>query len=214
MAGVEGSETPSCKRPYELGKRLAQMDQTKAAVLVAARAQLESGGMRDFSMESLARASGVTRQTIHNLFGTRSALLETLFDQIAVEAGMERMREVMTTSDQNAMLASFIGIFSGFWVRNRLLLKRIHGIAAVDPEFGMAVKARSQRRQMAAMRLMERLEGRSDGPKQGTRAERVACLVALTSFEFFDSLAESLGSTETAQEQLPGLIRRALGIAE
>jgi AcrR family transcriptional regulator len=49
-------------------------------VLKAARAQLEKGGTRDFSMESLAKASGVTRQTIHNLFGTRSGVLETLFD--------------------------------------------------------------------------------------------------------------------------------------
>jgi hypothetical protein len=35
-------------------------------------------------------------------------------------------------------------------------------------------------------------------------------LVALTSFEFFDALAESLGTVEAAEQQLPGLIRRAL----
>lgn len=213
MAPVEDAKNSSCKRPYELGKRLAQMDQTKAAVLAAARSQLEAGGIRDFSMESLAKASGVTRQTVHNLFGTRSAVLETLFDQIAADAGMERMREVMTTSDPNAMLDCFIGIFSNFWVKNRLLLKRIHGIAAVDPEFGQAVKARNQRRQMAATRVLERLDGRTTGrSKEGGRAERVASLVALTSFEFFDALAESLGNEDAAREQLPMLIRRAMAM--
>jgi len=213
MARVESNET-SCKRPYELGKRLEQMGRTKASVLAAARTQLETGGMREFSMDSLARASGVTRQTIHNLFGTRSAVLETLFDQIATDAGMERMREVMTASDPNVMLESFIGVFSSFWAKNRLLLKRIHGIAAIDPEFGRAVQARNQRRQMAAARVIDRLENSPSALRQESQADCAACLVALTSFEFFDSLSESLGSTEAAQERLPSLIRRALAIHE
>jgi len=207
---VEGNGTSSCKRPYELGKRLEQMGRTKATVLAAARAQLETGGIREFSMESLAKASGVTRQTIHNLFGTRSALLEALFDKIATDAGMERMREVMTTSDPKLMLERFIGVFSNFWAKDRMLLKRIHGIAAVDPEFGRAVQARNQRRQMAATRVMERLPAREKNEQGG--AARVGSLVALTSFEFFDALAESLGSAEAVREQLPGLIRRAMGV--
>lgn len=182
------------------------MGRTKAAVLAAARKQLEAGGINDFSMGSLAKASGVTRQTIHNLFGTRAGVLETLFDQIALEAGMERMREVMMSSDADAMLEGFVRIFSTFWAKNQLLLKRIHGIAAVDPEFGKAVQARNQRRQMAATRVMERL----DGAKRGDPG-RIASLVALTSFEFFDALTESAGSAEAAQGLLPDLIRRALG---
>jgi AcrR family transcriptional regulator len=205
---VEGDETSSCKRPYELGKRLEQMGRTKATVLAAARAQLETGGVREFSMESLAKASGVTRQTIHNLFGTRTALLEALFDKIAAEAGMERMREVMTTSDPMLMLERFIDVFSNFWAKNRMLLKRIHGIAAIDPEFGRAVQARNQRRQMAATRVIERLQPRNK-KEQGAR---VGSLMALTSFEFFDALAESLGSEDAVREQLPGLIRRAMGV--
>jgi AcrR family transcriptional regulator len=203
---MKSRQTPSCKRPYELGKRLGQTDQTRAAVLKAARAQLEKGGMREFSMESLAKASGVTRQTVHNLFGTRSGVLETLFDQIAQDGGMERMRDVMMSSDTEAMLDGFIAVFANFWARNRLLLKRIHGIAAIDPEFGDAIDARNQRRHMAATRVVERI---GDGVR-GQKSETIGCLVALTSFEFFDALAESLGTVEAAEQQLPGLIRRAL----
>jgi AcrR family transcriptional regulator len=201
---VESRQNPSCKRPYELGRRLEQTDHTRAAVLKAARAQLEKGGTRDFSMESLAKASGVTRQTIHNLFGTRSGVLETLFDQIALDGGMERMREVMMAGDADVMLEGFIAVFSNFWAKNRLLLKRIHGIAAVDPEFGKAIYARNQRRHMAAAHVMERIGA------SRKQSEATACLVALTSFEFFDALVESLGTVEAAEKQLPGLIRRAL----
>ena len=182
------------------------MERTKTAVLSAARGQLEAGGMREFSMESLAKASGVTRQTIHNLFGTRTALLETLFDQIARDSGMERMRDVMMTRDAGAMLDGFIEVFSTFWAKNRMLLKRIHGIAAIDPEFGKAIEARNQRRHNAATQVMERV-----GPNaRGERAEGIASLVALTSFEFFDALTESSGSVEAAHKQLPELIRCAL----
>jgi hypothetical protein len=85
-------------------------------------------------------------------------------------------------------------------------LKRIHGIAAIDPEFGKAVYARNQRRHMAATRVMERL---GEGVR-GQKSDSIACLVALTSFEFFDALVESLGTVEAAEKQLPGLIRSAL----
>lgn len=210
MGSVESSENSSCKRPYELGKRLEQTGRTKAAVLSLARAQLESDGLREFSMESLAKASGVTRQTIHNLFGTRRGLLETLFDQIARDAGMERMREVMMTGEATAMLEGFIAIFSTFWAKNNLLLKRIHGIAAIDPEFGEAIRARNQRRHMAASRVIERLDSGSQLASAKDKSERIACLVALTSFEFFDVLMESLGTVEAVEKQLPGLIKRAM----
>lgn len=203
---MKSPQNPSCKRPYEIGQRLEQSDQTRAAVLKAARAQLEKGGMREFSMESLAKASGVTRQTIHNLFGTRSGVFEALFDQIAREGGMERMREVMTSRDAEAMLDGFIAVFANFWAKNQLLLKRILGIAAIDPEFGNAIDARNQRRHMAATRVVERI---GDGVR-GQKSETIGCLVALTSFEFFDALVESLGTVEAAEKQLPGLIRRAL----
>ena len=207
---MESNGTSSCKRPYELGKRLEQMGRTKSAVLAAARTQLESGGMREFSMETLAKASGVTRQTIHNLFGTRTGVLETLFDQIAVVGGMERMRDVMMARDAEAMLDGFIEVFSNFWAKNRLLLKRIHGIAAIDPEFGKAIQARNQRRHMAAARVVERLDSGAKVRSAGDNSELIGSLVALTSFEFFDVLAESLGTVEAAEKKLPGLIRKAL----
>lgn len=199
-----------CKRPYDLGKRQEASDRTREAVLEAARAQLESGGVRDLTMESLARASGVTRQTIHNLFGTKTAILEALFDRMAIEAGMTRMREVFTAPDGESMLAAMVDVFTGFWKKDRLLLKRIHGIAAIDPEFGRAVDARNQRRHGIAKRVIERLAAVRPALSADEKARKVASLVALTSFEFFDALAESCGSAEQAAGWLLPIVRRAL----
>jgi AcrR family transcriptional regulator len=173
------------KRPYDLGKRLEQMDQSRASILKAARAQLEAKGYRHLTMSSLAAESGVTRQTIHNLFGTKTAVLEALFDVIALDGGMEKMREAMTQLSGNAMLAQFVHIFCGFWAPNRLLFRRIHGIAAIDPEFGAVIEARNRRRLVAATRIVRKM-----GATQKV-GQLAAVLATLTSFEFFDALTEN-----------------------
>jgi AcrR family transcriptional regulator len=208
---VETSKSgPPCKRPYELGKRQEASDRTREAVLAAARAQLEAGGVRDLTMESLAKASGVTRQTIHNLFGTKTGMLEALFDRMALDAGMARMREVFTAPDGESMLAAMVDVFTTFWRKDRLLLKRIHGLAAIDPEFGRAVEARNRRRHGIAERVIERLFAGRPEMGEEERARKVASLVALTSFEFFEALVDSSGSVEQAAEYVPPLIRMAL----
>ena len=190
------------KRPYELGKRLEQMDESRAAILRAAKRQLAAEGYQRLTMASLAAASGVTRQTIHNLFGTKTGVLEAVFDLIALESGMERMREVMMLPPGDSQLLRFVEIFCGFWAKNRLLIRRVHGIGAIDPEFGVVIDARNRRRLMAASRIVQRMSG-DDG------AQKAAMLAALTSFEFFDALAESSGSED---EALAMVLRMARGV--
>ena len=151
---VATRESTACPRPYSLALRQQQSDRKRTKILTAARAQLESKGFVDFSLESIARSSGVTRQTIYNLFSSRSGLLEALFDQLAISGGMERMRSVMQQTDPESALADFVDVFCGFWSKDRLLIRRIHGIAAIDPEFGAAVEARNRRRQAAAARIV------------------------------------------------------------
>jgi AcrR family transcriptional regulator len=178
--------TRVCKRPYDLSGRRALSDRKRLAVLVAVRKQLASQGFLQLTMEGLAREAGITRQTVHNLFGTKTELLEALFDQLAAKGGMRQMSSVMRESDPGRMLTAFVHVFCGFWARDRLLLRRIHGIAAIDPEFAHVLAARNQRRWMAATRVVE---------QQGVEKVRqaVAKLYALTSFEFFDVLAETCG---------------------
>ncbi len=203
-ASVNTSEPDSCRRPYALGKRLEQSDSRKARILAVARTQLESGGLPALTLEGVAQASGVSRQTVHNLFKTKSGLLEALFDQIALEAGMNQMQTVMRQSDPAIMLQGFVEIFTRFWSRNRALLRRIHGIAAVDPELGAAVEARNQRRKMAANRVVHMLGGE-------VQHQKVALLYSLTSFEFFDSLGSVTNTTDETSAMVLDTVRRLIG---
>lgn len=197
----------ACKRPYDLRKRQELTGRKRGAILAATRAQLESNGFLHFTMESLARESGVTRQTIHNLFGTKGGVLEALFDQLAQDAGLERMREVMQQADAGAMVTGFVEVFTRFWIKDHMLLKRIHGIAAIDSEFAAAVEGRNRRRRMASARIIERI-GRTRSGDESKR--RAAALYALTSFEFFDALAEVFGDPDVAASSVLDLVRLAV----
>jgi hypothetical protein len=86
-----------------------------------------------------------------------------------------------------------------------VLIRRVHGIGAIDPEFGSVIDARNRRRLMAAMHIVQRMSG-----EDGT--QKAAMLAALTSFEFFDALAESCGSEEEAEAMVLRLARSALSI--
>jgi AcrR family transcriptional regulator len=181
------------------------MDESRAAILRAAKQQLAAEGYRRLTMASLAAESGVTRQTIHNLFGTKTGVLEAVFDLIALESGMERMREVMMLPPGDAQLQRFVEIFCGFWAKNRLLIRRVHGIGAIDPEFGVVIEARNRRRLMAATQIVQRMSGDDE-------AQKAAMLTALTSFEFFDALAENCSSEEEAMAMVLRMARGVLSL--
>jgi AcrR family transcriptional regulator len=205
---VKKKKSASCKRPYALGRRLELSNHKRAVILAATRTQLVAAGYLHLTMDSLARESGVTRQTIHNLFGTKAEVLEALFDQLALDAGMDRMHHVMQQTNAELMLAGFVEVFADFWSGDRPLIRRIHGIAAIDPEFGAAVEARNRRRRMAAGRVVDRLRNYGKGP--GDRARRIAALYALTSFEFFDAVAEGCGNVKDAASSVLALVTGAL----
>lgn len=198
------TKSAPAKRPYELGKRLEQMDQNRAAILRAARTQLEGKGYRELTMASLAAESGVTRQTIHNLFGTKAAVIEALFDVLALDGGMEKMRDAMTQPTPDAMLERLVQVFCGFWAANRVLFRRIHGIGAIDPVFGAVLDDRNRRRLMAVTRIVG-ISGIRDHLNH-----TAATLAALTSFEFYDTLAAGSIDAQHAADSILQLSRHLL----
>lgn len=201
-------ERPSCKRPYSLGRRQGLSDDRRRRILAVARQRLESDGFLHLTLNALARESGVTRQTIYNLFGTRAGLFEALFDQLAADGGMGLMREVMQQAEADSMLESFVRVFTEFWKKDRLFIRKIHGIAAIDAELGAAMEARNQRRQAAATRVIDRLGVWATDVD--ARNEKIAVLWAMTSFEFFDALALGCGAVDQAADLVWSMVKREL----
>jgi len=202
----------NCPRPYTLGKRQEYMDQVRVRILDAARDLLAREDTKEFGMDAVARQAGVTRQTIHNQFGTRSVLLEALFDRMAMRGGIAAMPLVMQQTDPVVMLRMFVEIFARFWSSDRVAIRRIHALAVLDPELGRIDRARNERRRMAANRVVDGLYRRFGRPLPQDRSDAVTLLFTITSFEFWDSFAGS----RSPEKVCPLIVRffmDALGIS-
>lgn len=185
------AESPqeSCPRPYRLGRRLESANQNRQRVLDAARDLLVSEGVTEFSFEAIARRAAVTRQTIHNQFGTKSGLLEALCDELARKGGMEGIAVAFQQREPLESLREIIAVFCRFWSSDPMMTRRIHGLGNVDPEFRGVLDARDQRRRTIAKAIMSRLAARYGKPASSEMTAAIDVFCALTSFEYYDLLA-------------------------
>lgn len=204
-----GAREKPCPRPYTLGKRQQSSDEARERAIEAAAAMLaDSGSSPALRMEDVAAAVGITRQTLYNLFGSKTALIEAVFDHIARAGGMESMRSAMMQADPEKRLAAMVGVFAGFWTASRTVTRHIRAMAATDAELHAAIHARDERRRVACQHVVR---GFAQTDSDGAVA-RADVLWALTSFEFFDLLAGEAHTPRQSEETVLVLARAALGL--
>lgn len=169
-------------RPYRSSRRRVAAKRTRARLLKAARAMLAAPD--GISLDAVAKRAGVTRLTVYNQFGSRRALLEAVFDDMAERGGLHRIREAMAKTDPQAALQQIVLIFCDFWSVHRGALWRLHAASATDPEFEESLRARNQRRRHLLSVLVDRMiEGGAKSPE--VVIELIDVLFALTSVGFF-----------------------------
>src|SRR5919197_147205 len=178
-------------RPYRLGRRQAAAAQTRAHIIAAARELLvASDGFAGFTVDAVARQAGVARMTVYYQFGSKLGLLEALFDALAARGQVgERLPAAFQRPDPVEALAEFIAAFGYFWASDRLVLRRLRGLAALDPDFEQGVRARDAWRREGLRVLVRRLVEQYGRPAAEMFDEAVDILHTLSSFETFDSLA-------------------------
>ena len=194
-------------RPYRLGRRQAAVDGTRARILKAARALLVAR-RGAFSIEAVARRARVTRVTVYQRFGSRSKLLEALFDDLARQGGMWDLADAFRQSDPHAALARFVAIFARFWTAHRPIHRRLRALAALDQGLERTLRARQEWRRQGVRVIVGRLRERS-GPAAAATEETIDALFALTAFETFDLLA---GPTRTPAAVAPFVLRIARAV--
>jgi AcrR family transcriptional regulator len=185
-------------RPYRLGQRQVAADETRARVLAAARDQLAKE--TSFSIDAVARRADVARMTVYYQFGSKRGLLEALFDLLAARGGLHQLPDAFRQSDPKVALDRLIEIFARFWSSDRVVMRRLRAMAALDPELDQVLRERAEGLRNGLRVIVSRL------PKgKAPVAETVDLLFALTSFENFDLLA---GPDRTPDEVGP-LVKRA-----
>ena len=204
-----------CPRPYRLGQRQIATEQTRARILIAARVLLlTSDAFSGFSIDAVARQADVARMTVYHQFGSKIGLLEALCDSLAAQGGMEQLAVAFRRAEPLDALAEYIMVFGRFWNSDRLVTRRLRGLAALDPDFEQVIRARDERRREGLRVIIQRLVEKYGKPASEAFDETVNILFTLLSFETFDTLAGSTRSIEEISPVVQRLARAALGLDE
>lgn len=175
------------RRRYRSAVRDEAASENRARVLAAAIALLGAPEASATSMEAIAKSAGVTRLTVYNQFGSRSALLEEVFDELARRGGLARIPEALAMSDPRAALIRLVEIFCDFW-QSDPAVDRLSKTASVDEELASALAARHERRRQALSVLVQRLGKTGQAVPENSLA-LIDTLFALTSPDFYRLLS-------------------------
>ena len=198
-------------RPYRSSRRTVTAERTRARLLKAASAMLAAPD--GISLDAVAKRAGVTRLTVYNQYGSRRALREAVFDDMAERGGLHRIREAMAKTDPKVALQQIVLIFCNFWSIHRGALWRLHAASATDPEFGESLRARNQRRRHLLSVLVDRIID-GDAKRPEVAIELIDVLFALTSVAFFWELTAGGRKADAACRLIQALaadaVQRAL----
>jgi AcrR family transcriptional regulator len=200
-------------RPYRLGQREAAAEQTRARILEAARELLGSDkAFSAFTIDAVARQAGVARMTVYYQFTSKAGLLEALMDDLAARGHMDRLAGAFHQPEPMDALGAYIAAFGRFWSADRLVLRRLRSLAALDPEIEQAVRGRDEWRRQGMRVIIGRVVERYGRPAPESTDEAINLLFTLSSFETFDTLAGPTRTPEEVAPQVQRLARAALGI--
>ena len=114
---------------------------------------------------------------------------------------MSDLASTFTNPDPVEAMSLFIGCFGRFWDVDRLVMRRLRSLAALEREVGTVISARDERRRSGLSVLVARLNNHDLLSCEPDEAVRM--LFSLTSFETFDALAgPDRELTEVAQSVL------------
>ena len=194
-------------RPYNLERRRAASERTRARVLDAAR-ELIMASSTPPSIEAVATRAGVARMTVYYQFGSKVGLLEALFDELGGRHFQSELPRVMSQAEPLHALADLIDVFFTFWSEERLVTRRIRGMAALDPDFEVSIRGRDERRRQLLRMALGRIAEKYGKPTEESFDETVDVFYALTSFATFDTLVGESGAEKGAAP----LVKRLSGV--
>ncbi|MBN8988320.1 MAG: TetR/AcrR family transcriptional regulator [Rhizobiales bacterium] len=184
-------------RTYVSSVRTAAAAEKRERVLEAAATLLrEDASIARFSLDTVAKAAGVTRLTVYNQFGSRRGLLEAVFDGIARQGGLHGIADAMAMADPRDALDRLVEIFCTFWNRDPAI-GRLHDAMATDPEFAEALIERNERRRKGLSALVDRIAVNSASRQQ--RQDAVDTIFALTSYPVFAMLHQGRSAEEVCR---------------
>jgi AcrR family transcriptional regulator len=195
-------------RRYRMGQRNAAAEKTRARILAAARELLATPrGFSGFSIDAMACKSGVARMTVYYQFGSKAGLFEALYGHLVARWDTGQLVDALRHPDSLAALLEFIDVFIRAWSSERVVIRRLHALAALDPALAQKVQTLNARRRHELEAILKRVRGQYGHPGFSHFSEALEIVNMLTSFEAFDHLA---GTTRRPSDVGDGIKRLAL----
>ncbi len=173
-------------RPKKISKREQNAARARAKIVHAARDLFVEAGFHHASVEDVAERAGVARATVYYQFRSKSGLLDAVIGQAqnqgASDIDVAFAEHPDLWPDPLEALGAFIEQTCRLWEADRPLLRRVLGLAIVDPAVSQMVDGREKLRGIASKELGLRLTGRYS---QRVTAE---ALWAVTNFANFDAI--------------------------
>lgn len=200
-------------RPYRLGQRQAAVDEKRLKIINAARELIMSErALAGFTLDAVAKQAGVARMTVYNQFGGKVGLLEALFDDLAKRGEIYRLADVFKIKEPLNALNEFIAAFGRFWTADRIIIRRLHALIALDSEMMSAELARQERRRKGLRVIVKRLNEKYKLTANFSFDEIIEIAHTLTGFETFDALAGTTRSPEEVVPTVQKLVLEVLGL--
>jgi len=193
--------------------RRTSAERTRGKIVRAARALLSARtGIGAFTIDAVARTAGVARMTVYHQFGSKTDLIEAVFDSLViVRTGVPRLVAALGARDPRKTLAAFVSIFAGVWQADRPVIRRLQGLAAIDPEFARVWRRREERRREGLRIIVSRIGARrTRRSKAGDEDLLTDVLYALIAFETYDAAAGLGRQLEAVAPLIHRLALRAL----
>ncbi|MDA8301507.1 MAG: TetR/AcrR family transcriptional regulator [Actinomycetota bacterium] len=196
-------------RPYNLGKRADDIDRGRRQILDAARSAFrEATSYTAFTLDAVAKRADVARGTVYYQFGSKVGLLEAVCDDLGASGGLADLSHAFSQPEPATALAEFIACFGRFWDADRAVMRRLRALAALDPDVHAVIAARDQRRHDGLGQLLARFEA-DPRAREADRQPALRALLALTSFETYDTLA---GPTQDLAAVTPQVVKLATAV--
>ncbi|MBV8527553.1 MAG: TetR/AcrR family transcriptional regulator [Candidatus Dormibacteraeota bacterium] len=189
-------------RLYRQTQRALAADDTRRRILRAALDRLLSG--ERFTIDGVATSAGVTRATVYAHFaGGAAEMRDAVYDDLAEAGGLTRLPIAFASQDPREGLRTLVEIFCSFYAAHRAVLRRLNALANLGREDG-AHGNRNERRRTALSVLMSRIAD-AGGPPVDVDST-VTTLLALTSFAFFDQLANDVPGVDAITSRIWALV--------
>lgn len=208
---MTGESVPRTRRPYRSLRREQQAAQTRADVLDAAGRLFAEGGWAGTGMREVARAAGVSVETVYAHFASKSELLATVLEtavvgDVAPEPLNRRPEFVaLTLGTRQERIAAAARLVTAIHQRTAGIYLALLEAAASDEGLDRELRANHERRRISIEEGMFHVAGR-----EPSHDERDG-LWAVLSVEVYHLLTELSGWTPQQYETwISGVIDRLL----